>query len=260
MNARLLRPLASRSLVDDDAAAYLAAVEQADTQALEPAVRNAITAFVIGCKQDDIWNAIQAACILAGARTLTGCLIPLKGPAPEPFNFASGDYNRATGLKGDAGAAKYLNSKVNNRTGGSPQNNNHNAVWLSESEGGFLVGQMTVAVGSFGTNALSRGAARNRQNQSNANTFSSLGASNQLVGMSRTVSTGYTARVAGANESITQESNIATDSELSIFGTHFQAFYSSARLGWYSIGTSLDLALLESRLSGLFTAIGNAIP
>jgi hypothetical protein len=36
--------------------------------------------------------------------------------------------------------------------------------------------------------------------------------------------------------------------------------FSASRLGFYSIGESLDLALLDSRVSTLYTAIGAAIP
>jgi len=61
---------------DPDAQAYITAVETADGQALETAVRTAINNFVVGCKADGIWNAIKASCILAGARTLAGALVP----------------------------------------------------------------------------------------------------------------------------------------------------------------------------------------
>jgi hypothetical protein len=81
---------------------------------------------VIGCKQDGIWTAIKASCILAGARTLTGALVPLAGTAPTNFNFVDADYNRKTGLVGN-GSNKYLNS---NRAGNAdPQNSFHHAVY-----------------------------------------------------------------------------------------------------------------------------------
>jgi hypothetical protein len=38
------------------------------------------------------------------------------------------------------------------------------------------------------------------------------------------------------------------------------AGYSNARLAFYSIGESLDLAALDTRVSALITAIGAAIP
>jgi hypothetical protein len=40
--------------------AYIAAVETADGQALEPAIRTAYDQFIRGCKADGIWDAIKA--------------------------------------------------------------------------------------------------------------------------------------------------------------------------------------------------------
>jgi hypothetical protein len=71
--------------------------------------RSPSTTFVNGCKADGIWNAIKASCILAGARTLNGALVPLVGTAPTNFNFVDWCYNRKTGLVGD-GSTKYLDS------------------------------------------------------------------------------------------------------------------------------------------------------
>jgi len=94
---------------DADASTYIEAVEAADTQALETGVRYAINDFVIGCKNDGIWDAIKACCILAGARTLAGALVPLVGPDPNSFYFVAGDYNRKTGLKGN-GSNQYIDT------------------------------------------------------------------------------------------------------------------------------------------------------
>jgi hypothetical protein len=92
---------------DIDATTYIAAVEAADGQALEAGVKTAINAFVVGCKADGIWTAIKASCILSGARTFSGALVPLAGTAPTNFNFVSGDYDRKTGLLGN-GTTKSL--------------------------------------------------------------------------------------------------------------------------------------------------------
>jgi hypothetical protein len=69
--------------MDPDAAAYITAVETADGQALEERTKIAIDNFVLGCKADGIWTAIKASCILSGARTLAGALVPLVGTAPD---------------------------------------------------------------------------------------------------------------------------------------------------------------------------------
>jgi hypothetical protein len=124
---------------DSDAEAYLQAVETADGNFLEAAVRTAVNDFVVGCKADGIWAAIKASCILAGARTLTGALVPLVGAAPTSFNFVDGDYDRKTGLAGD-GSTKYLDSNRSNSADG--QNNQHVAVYqtvLGTIAGGRLL-------------------------------------------------------------------------------------------------------------------------
>jgi hypothetical protein len=111
INPFILFPAAAGGATDPDAAAYIAAVEAEDGDVLEAGVVTAIDNFVIGCKADGIWAAIKACCILAGARTLDGALVPLVGPAPTNFNFLAGDYNRAAGLKGD-GSTKYLRAGI----------------------------------------------------------------------------------------------------------------------------------------------------
>jgi hypothetical protein len=130
---------------DPDAAAYIAAVEAADTQALETNTRYAINDFVIGCKQDGTWSAIKASCILAGARTLAGALVTLVGTAPTNVNFVSGDYDRKTGLLTN-GTTKYLNSNRNNDL--DPQNSRHLAVYTTNNTIGVIGGRGVSATNS----------------------------------------------------------------------------------------------------------------
>jgi len=107
---------------DRDALKYIDAVEQADGEKLEPGIRKAINSFIVGCKSDNTWDAIKASCILAGARTLEGALIPLVGAPPTNNNFIANDYNREIGLKGN-GIDKYLNTNRQNNI--DPQNSKH---------------------------------------------------------------------------------------------------------------------------------------
>jgi len=135
------RLAAAGPALDPDAQAYIDAVELEDGQALEDGVRTAINDFVVGCKSDGIWSAIKSACILAGARTLDGALVPLVGSAPTNNNFVSGDYDRETGLKGN-GSTKYLDSNRNNNA--DPQDDNHNAIYIHTAQtagtGGIYMG------------------------------------------------------------------------------------------------------------------------
>lgn len=137
MSIIYINPYQFAAAYDTDAQSYITAVETADGQSLEVGVKDAINAFVVGCKSDGIWNAIKASCILAGARTTNGALVPLVGTAPTPNNFdlvGDTDYDRKTGLKGN-GTNKYLNSNYSDSTGS--QNNRHVSAYQAEAGAGF---------------------------------------------------------------------------------------------------------------------------
>jgi hypothetical protein len=247
---------------DPDAAAYIAAVEAADTQALEPAVRAAINDFVVGCKADGIWAAIKASCILAGARTLTGALVPLVGTAPTNFNFVSGDYNRKTGLVGN-GSTKYLDSNRNNNA--DPQDSNHNAVYITTLSGGGAVylgtGSAENGVNTLQINAINAIITRSR----NASSGAGNSAATHVEGLyahSRAASTGYTFRIGGVDYTSTQPSQPSFNGNLLVFARGTTASpqnLSTGRLAFYSIGESLDLALLDARVTALINAFAAAI-
>ena len=242
---------------DPDAASYIANVEAADGQELEYDVRMAINTFVKGCKADGIWDAIKASCILAGARTLSGALVPLAGTAPTNFNFVSGDYNRKTGLIGD-GSTKYLDSNRNNNA--DPQDNSHHSFWLSGISSasrminsgldGIQPGTLTIAFNGTQYNL------RNRANTAVLNNGAFL--ANSLVAMSRNVSTSFVFRSARANTTVSQSSQTPTLSNITLyFG---DGAFSDARLAFYSIGEALDLALLDARVTTLMSDLATAIP
>ena len=247
---------------DTDAQAYINAVEAADAAAgssggLEAASRDAINAFVIGCKADGIWTAIKSSCILAGARTLAGALVPLVGTAPTNVGpFVSGDYNRKTGLLGD-GSTKYLNSNRNNNA--DPQNSNHNAVYTtSVGTAGAYMQNRGAAGSDTGANAMGF-APYFRNRSAAASIFSS--SSTGLIGSARSTSATYIARFAGSNNTVSATSETPNTQSLYIFARNSNGtteIYSNPRLAFYSIGESLDLALLDTRVSALITAINAA--
>ena len=255
---------------DPDALTYINAVETADGQALETGVRIAINDFVLGCKQDGIWNAIKASCIMAGARTLSGALVPLVGTAPTNFNFVSGDYDRETGLVGDA-STKYL--ITNFLSNGTPLNSVHLSAYASSASsygsGSFLyptfVGTggdsdaQTIGVSSIGSNSIY---ARSR-----SSSFVTFGAGSAnatgFVGTSRSNSSSVVIRASNSTLSFLLNSSGALNEAYGVFRNgafETTQSYSNARLAFYSIGESLDLAVLDTRVSNLITAIGAAIP
>jgi hypothetical protein len=238
---------------DTDAAAYITAVETADGQALEPGVRRAIDEFVIGCKTDGIWNAIKASCILAGARTRLGALTPLVGTAPTSFNFVDGDYNRKTGLVGN-GSTKYLDS--NRASNAEAQNNIHLLVYAHTIP---TTGAALIGVGNVDSNSchLASTLVRNRGSGSTAIT-----AMTGCIGTSRSSSTGFNIRNNNSSTVVTRASSAADSQNHFVFSRNSLGpnQTSNARLAFYSIGESLDLALLDARVTTLMNDFAAAIP
>jgi hypothetical protein len=256
----------SAPALDPDAAAYITAVEAADTQALEPAVRAAINAFVVGCKADGIWAAIKASCILAGARTLAGALVPLVGAAPTNVDglFVSDDYDRKTGLVGD-GSTKLLDANRNNNA--DPQNDKHISAYLTEA--GSIISGFQAYISGFDRTSGSEIA---RSGVSPANLVFGINSGlvaltgaagvTGLYGASRSLSTSFVSRVGGVNATQSGNSGTPADASVRVFrraSADASLGYSNARLAFYSIGESLDLALLDARVTALINAFDAAI-
>jgi hypothetical protein len=251
---------------DTDAQAYITAVEAADSQSLETGVKDAINAFVVGCKSDGIWDAIKASCIMAGARTLDGALVPLVGTAPTNNNFVSGDYDRKTGLVGD-GATKYLDSNRNNNA--DPQDDHHWAFYKTQVDTtqncSFGIFDNTSSPQLWSFHLWSTLVKAFLSNNQTGPAFD--GGNNNVTGFygtSRASSASYTARLNGSDNTVSASSVATQAIPYYVFcrnrvGTGAEVFASS-RLSFYSIGEALDLALLDSRVSTLMTAIGAAIP
>jgi len=250
-------------LTDPDAVSYVAAVEAADGQDLEFGVAKAINDFVVGCKNDGIWDAIKASCILAGARTLAGALVPLVGTAPTNYNFVSGDYDRETGLIGD-GSTKYLDSNRNNNA--DPQDNHHLGAFASSIQSNLALGvrQGTPTTG-VGGRFIAFNLFRDVPNADTSQSFgSALAGDSTFYGTSRTSSSEYVARIGGASSTIASTSTTPVSGDLFVFAQNTTGIgpqsHTTSRLAFYSIGESLDLALLDTRVTTLITAIGAAIP
>jgi hypothetical protein len=247
---------------DPDAQAYLQAVEAADGQALEFEVARAIDNFVLGCKADGIWSAIKASCILAGARTRLGALTPLVGAAPTSFNFVDGDYNRKTGLAGN-GSTKYLNSNRNNNA--DPQDSKHLAIYKSSNPtvGGGLIGTSIVANGTSWIFEAAPGEPASSDTY-RVNSSPSIALGNSIypdigfIGVSRFSSATSRRRYSGVTNSDSSTSQAPDATTVDVFRAATTQF-TNARLSFYSIGESLDLALLDARVTTLIQAIDAAI-
>jgi len=238
-------------LNEPEAVSYVAAVEAADGQELEFGVARAINDFVTGCKSDGIWDAIKACCILAGARTLDGALVPLVGAAPTSNNFVAGDYDRETGLKGD-GSTKYLDSGLDSGTA----NSDHVSAYITEgvTSTSRFIGTISGLTGrieiSWSTSSSLLVACQNLGgDQTRSHTRS-----NGFAGVSSNFSTGALA-TRGGGTSVTGGpfSRAVITSRINIF--RYSSFYYPGRLAFYSIGEALDLEKLDNRVTRLMNLI-----
>jgi len=249
-----------RESLDPAAAAYIAAVEAADGQSLEAAVRTAINNFVFGCKADGIWSAIKASCILMGARTLAGALTPLAGAAPTNNNFVSGDYSRRNGLTGN-GSNKWLNT---NRSDASDPQNNHHMCFVGTTPIGYMMGR------GFGNNAGN--SVINVAGQSETTVLIGsrcAGTGRTIAGSvfacSRSSSTSFDTVVNGSVQSHAVASAAPSSGSVFVFATNFfnngTAYNITAcRCQFYSMGQSLSLSALHLRLTTLAASISSAVP
>ena len=247
--------------LDVDARQYIINVEEQDGQSLESGVRTAINDFVVGCKADGIWDAIKASCILAGARTLDGALVPLVGGAPTNYNFVFGDYDRETGLVGN-GSTKYLDSNRNNNA--DPQDSHHLSAFVTTANTAGTAA-LIATVGSSGASQIFTDTplAPNQTyfRSRSAILYGSAGSSRStgFHGISRSSQASVTGRVNLITTLFSYSSTTPLSQNIGVFSNGAGASYTNARIAFYSIGENLDLALLDTRVSNLITAIGGAI-
>jgi hypothetical protein len=261
--AKLALPAQIRRRYDPDAAAYIANVEAADGQSLEQLVKEAITGFVIDCKTTGIWSAIQSCCLLCGARTLNGALVPLKGSAPTNFNslFNNNDYSRDIGLKGN-GSSKYLNT--NFLATSLDQNNFHFSMYISTLSS---VGTQKTYMADGGRN-MYRPITNNTSTQFNIN--ASFGASGGdlnmassigFCGLSRDNASNFTINVGSRNRTYVANSIIDSGTlggTMRIFGRNGNGVmgeFSDGRISFYSIGNSIDLKNLNNCIQKYMSSI-----
>lgn len=249
---------------DADALAYLTAVEAADGQSLETSVKVAINTFVVGCKTDGIWNSIVASCIMAGARTVAGAIIPLLGNAPTNNNFVIGNYNRKTGLIGND-LNKYLATGYSTGdTTSFPQDNSHISCYVSASQtdgfGTFIggatgSGNRLIIQHSLTTNILFR----SRSNTSSTSALAPLG----FQGSSRNNLADFIRR-STSSSGVSEATQIAVSGTpssdlIGVFATGAGLSFTGARMSFYSIGKSLTLSSLDSRVTTLMNTFNTLL-
>jgi hypothetical protein len=181
--------------------------------------------------------------------------VPLVGAAPTNNNFVSGDYNRETGLVGN-GSTKYLDS--NRANNADPQDSKHIALWRSTAatNDAGLMGSNNVTTGhthiytGFGSFIF-----RNNAATSGSGSLASMTGAG-FLGTSRVSSSEFNHIIGTSVTTNAVASQTPVSAAIRVFET---GGITNARLAFYSVGEGLDLSLLESRVSALIIAIGNAI-
>lgn len=234
---------------DEDAAEYFNRITVAGSS-ISDANKFAVNELIIGLKSDGLWSSIKAACILAGANDLAGALVPLAGTAPISIGFVPEDHDISTGLQGD-GVGKYLDSQRPNSA--DPKNNNHVAVYITHGgthaicganmsgrhiyDGFPTTGEMWITNNSYD---------QSTPDDTGANTVG-------FVGLSRPNGDHYQFRRNGTTHLIVQPSTTHAENNLEIFSRGGQPY--TGRIAFYSLGRSLDLAALDSRISNYLRSI-----
>ena len=249
---------------DSDCLTYLAAVADADGAGVEVGVAVSVDTFFRDAKAAGVFPALKACCILAGARTLAGALVPVVGDAPTNVadGFVEGDYSRTDGLTGDG--TSYIDTGFANTT--LDKDDAHCAVYATshETATGAYIGAFDLSTGDCqiagfnATNVICRFMAANGE----------LIPSDKLtpfLAATRGASASYLFRDDGATNTITRTSGATTTMDWCVFArstnpTHTAA--SDATIAFYSIGTdigSAGLTDLDTAVSNLITAIGEAL-
>lgn len=251
---------------DFDALQYINNVEAIDEQPLEKTTKKAISNFVVGCKVDGNWNAIESCCIFAGARTLNGGLVPLKGPNLSNNAFITSDYNRKTGLKGN-GTTKYLNT--NYFFNSNQSEDIHASVVFTERSSGIERSALGVR-NTSGSSTLAMIFGNSVSFLTFALTSTVIGASigtileNKLFGLKRDPSNGFLISCFGSDGAINSTLgfsplSVDTSNSVLVFATRssttgaITTLY-NGRIFFYSVGRNVDLQKLNNRTNALMSA------
>jgi hypothetical protein len=242
--------------MDSDAAAYIAAVESADGSTLPGLISSAIDALVVGLKSDSVWTQITNAFLFVGPARVNGALVPLKGSSPTIGSSVPYDYLRTSGLS-NAVSGNTFQLPVS--WNAFSQNDHHLSAWIN------TVTATATALQLLGPNSFVAGVSEivvvktpntvNVRNQTSSSATARAFTAPGFAGGSRSASGSYTVRANGTSytESIASQTPAATPVSAFRSGGTFAA--AGCRLGWVSVGSALDLSLLEARVSTYMTAV-----
>lgn len=238
---------------------WLAKVETADGQTLETALRDAYKTYVNGLISDGIWNSINVLGTFCCARTLSGLMIPIKGPTitDSAINFTLSDLIRKTGLKSNG--TKIINTNYSQLS--DPQNDFHMSTWVTEAATtnyGTYIGTSPSSAAHIGYN---NGPTAYIYNRSSGN-FVTPAFTTGFVGTSRNSSANF--QYLAASGSALTYNKLSTGLTANNFFLFAQAasgsnFPGNGRIALWSIGRALDLTLLRARQITLMNTLNSIL-
>jgi hypothetical protein len=161
------------------------------------------------------------------------------------------------------GSTKWLNS--NRANNADPQNNAHLALYVStiSSNGHWYIGCNQASGGISGSSPDATGLILQTRGTDSGIPRVGSNLATGFMGATRSTGTDMTRRFDSSTQTASYNSTLTNNITYAVFGRNTSssvANYSNARLAFYSIGESLNLALLDARVTALITAFGVAIP
>jgi hypothetical protein len=223
------------------------------------AYANAVNQYVLDLKAiSGHWDTITQLVVFAGATTVAGGLVPIKGLTPTHSNLVAGDFALKTGVKGNA-ANKYIDTGYTHTSFG--QDDMHTYCLVTEASSAN-----THAL--FGNGGASNGAwsivwnNATRCRGTTAQTFSSTATGG--YGLNRSISSSYQRMLA---DTVGTQVNSSTTTNASPYyllarsgnGSTTPVAFSNARILVWAIGPASTLANYTTPGNDLQTAL-NAIP
>jgi hypothetical protein len=260
---------ASEAYFDDfdfSARDYILRLESYEGQQLESGVRTEINIFISGLKTDNIWNKINDGFLMAGPRTHSGILIPLKndGKTGIAYNFENIDYNRVSGLIGD-GVSKYIDTQ--HSLNQEPTGSQHIIAYITQT--GSSINQYYFGAGiqsETGSSAIYASGSTSLFMKSRASGLSDyeyLSPRTGFMGISRYNTGVWVARNDNLETPFVYIENGAQPANIYLFANNNTNFgegtaeeYSDSRMAFYSVGINLDLmSLYKSRIETYLSGI-----
>jgi len=245
---------------DPDALNWFSAVS-ALGGTVSDANKPAINAFFVALKTGGVWSSIAQANLFAGASTVASAMAPIVGSTIANNGFLDADYSSTLGLTNTNGT-RYINTNRANNADAS-QNSRHMYVFVTSMPTlPVTASQYLMGSGNVGSSDSRIYIPINTSNISMSLSSTSLStATNPTLGavngfgLARNSATTVIPYVNGSLGSSTNNVVTPTTTKIGVFATGTGVSKASARIGFYSIGSFADLAVIDAAVKTLFTQL-----